>query len=109
MASPLVQQIFVHGDSMRSFLVAVVVPNESALRAWAAGQQQQQLQDEPDPRSLAELCQLESVRRAILSSLSRIVSQSGRPAWEAPKVRHRTHAPPHTHTYHRTRAMTHAK
>jgi len=94
MASPLVQQIFVHGDSMRSFLVAVVVPNESALRAWAAGQQQQ-LQDEPDQRSLAELCRLESVRRAILSSLSRIVSQSGRPAWEAPKVRHRTRTTAH--------------
>jgi fatty acid CoA ligase FadD9 len=33
--SPLVQQIFVYGNSARSYLLAVVVPTREALRRWA--------------------------------------------------------------------------
>ena len=33
---PLVEQIWVYGNSFESTLVAVVVPNEDALKSWAA-------------------------------------------------------------------------
>ena len=34
--NPLVEQIWVYGNSFESTLVAVVVPNEDALKSWAA-------------------------------------------------------------------------
>lgn len=36
-SSPLVDQVWVYGNSFESCLVAVVVPNEKALIAWAKG------------------------------------------------------------------------
>lgn len=33
--SPLVAQSFVYGDSLKSFIVAVIVPDHEALEAWA--------------------------------------------------------------------------
>ena len=33
--SPLIGQSFVHGDSYQTYLVAVVVPDEEPVRAWA--------------------------------------------------------------------------
>jgi hypothetical protein len=33
--SPFVAQVFVHGDSLHSVLVAVVVPSEEQVKAWA--------------------------------------------------------------------------
>lgn len=33
---PLVEQIWAYGNSFESNLVAVVVPNEDALKSWAA-------------------------------------------------------------------------
>lgn len=32
--SPYIQQIFVHGDSLESFLVAIVVPDFDEVRKW---------------------------------------------------------------------------
>lgn len=36
--SPFVQDVFVHGDSIKNFPVAVVVPKADALREWASTQ-----------------------------------------------------------------------
>lgn len=34
MESPLIDQIYVHGDALKSFLLAVVVPNEEVAQQW---------------------------------------------------------------------------
>lgn len=33
--SPFIQQLYVHGDSLQSFLVAVIIPDFSAIKKWA--------------------------------------------------------------------------
>jgi fatty acid CoA ligase FadD9 len=41
--SPLVRQVFVYGNSARSYLLAVVVPTEEALSRWAGTELQQMI------------------------------------------------------------------
>ncbi|MGH7954472.1 MAG: AMP-binding enzyme [Gloeomargaritales cyanobacterium] len=39
MASPLISQCFVHGDSHQSYLVAIVVPDEDVvMKEWSGGE-----------------------------------------------------------------------
>ncbi|MFD3357523.1 carboxylic acid reductase [Streptomyces fradiae] len=64
-ASPLVRQIFVYGNSERSYLLAVVVPTPDALRA-ADG----------DERAL---------RRALGTSLQELARESGLNSYEIPR------------------------
>ena len=33
--SPFVSQIFIHGDSLRSYIVGIIVPNEDFCKMWA--------------------------------------------------------------------------
>ena len=59
--SPLVAQAFVYGDSLRSKLVAVVVPDPETLLPWAASRDL--------PRDLATLCSHQAVNAAVLRSI----------------------------------------
>lgn len=34
--SDFVDQIFIHGESMKDYLIAVVIPNKAVLKGWAA-------------------------------------------------------------------------
>ncbi|WP_216916496.1 carboxylic acid reductase [Nocardia noduli] len=63
--SPLVHQIFLYGDSERSYLVGVVVPTRDALARYVGD----------DPRLTA----------AILSSFREAAEDSGRAAYEIPR------------------------
>ncbi|KFM25131.1 Long chain acyl-CoA synthetase 7, peroxisomal [Auxenochlorella protothecoides] len=60
--SPYVAQVFVHGDSLRSCIVGVVVPDPEVLLPWA---KQRGL-----PQDLATLCEDEQVKAMIQKSLS---------------------------------------
>lgn len=75
-----VAQIFVHGDSLRSSLVAVVVPDADALPSFAAKLGVK--------GSLEELCQSQAVREAILEDLKKIGKESGLKSFEQVKSIH---------------------
>ena len=66
--SPLVAQSFVYGDSLRSQLVAVLVPDPETLLPWAASRDL--------PQDLAALCKNNAVKAAI----HRSVLEEGRTA-----------------------------
>ena len=59
--SPLVAQSFVYGDSFRSQLVAIVVPDPDALLPWAAARKL--------PKDLKQLCEHKVVIDAVLRSM----------------------------------------
>ena len=70
--SPFVSAIFVHGDSLHSMLVAVVVPSPEGLAQWAksAGGGKERL-------TFAELCADPACKAALLASLE-AVGRAGR-------------------------------
>lgn len=59
--SPLVAQSFVYGDSLRSKLIAIIVPDPDTLLPWAAARDM--------PQDVKQLCQSQAVKAAILRSV----------------------------------------
>ena len=59
--SPLVGQCLVYGDSLKSSLVAIIVPEELAAKGWA--------QDRGISGTLEKLCQLDELRDEILKQV----------------------------------------
>lgn len=59
--SPLVAQSFVYGDSLRSTLVAVIVPDPEAMLPWAAARDL--------PQDLQVICESQEAKSAILKSI----------------------------------------
>merc|ERR1712146_175424 len=59
--APLVAQIFVYGDSFKTTLVAIVVPDEPVVAQWA--------KDNGLSGDFAQLCQEEKLKEAILAQL----------------------------------------
>jgi long-subunit acyl-CoA synthetase (AMP-forming) len=59
--SPLVAQSFVYGDSLRSKLVAVLVPDPDTLLPWAAARDL--------PQDLKQLCESPDVKASIFRSV----------------------------------------
>lgn len=66
---PIIEDIWVYGDSFRSMLVAVVAPNEDNTRKWA--------ESNGFSGSLAELCALEKLKEHILQEL-KLVSEKNK-------------------------------
>ncbi|CAO2585878.1 Long-chain-fatty-acid--CoA ligase 5 [Lemmus lemmus] len=72
-----VLQVFVHGESLRSFLIGIVVPDPDSLPSFAA--------KIGVKGSFEELCQNQSVKEAILEDLKKIGREGGLKSFEQVK------------------------
>lgn len=73
-------QIFVHGESLQSFLVGVVVPDPDALPPFAA--------KIGVKGSIEELCQNQTIKKAILEDMHKIGIDGGLKSFEQVKCIH---------------------
>ncbi|CAM9104467.1 unnamed protein product [Ascophyllum nodosum] len=67
--SPLVAQSFVHGDSFRSYLVAIIVPDPEAVASWAKA-------NGCGAASLAGLCRDPRLKAEVMEELHTIAERS---------------------------------
>jgi len=79
--APLAAQAFVHGDSLESFLVAVVVPDPEEAEAWAKA-------NGKDGASLEALCSDPQFLAAIKAESDRVGAEAGLAGYERPRTLH---------------------
>ena len=72
--SDLISQIFIYGDALKSFLVAVVVPKESIFIALAKKNNME--------IDFKRMCQNPSIRQAILSDMNQLANEAGLKSFE---------------------------
>ncbi|XP_003743184.1 long-chain-fatty-acid--CoA ligase 5 [Galendromus occidentalis] len=72
--SPFVAQIFVHGESLKSCLVGILIPEEQYLLSWAA--------ENRISGTFSELCQNRVVKKSILDELASLGKKSGLKSFE---------------------------
>ncbi|XP_045408358.1 long-chain-fatty-acid--CoA ligase 1 isoform X3 [Lemur catta] len=72
-----VSQVFVHGESLQAFLIAIVVPDAETLCPWA--------QKKGFDGTFEELCRNKDVKKAILEDMVRIGNDSGLKSFEQVK------------------------
>ena len=79
--SMLIGQSFVHGDSYQTYLVAIVVPDEEPVRAWAKS-------NIPDTANspISELCKSDKLKHAILLEIRRLSKANGLHGFETVKA-----------------------
>ncbi|KGL98654.1 Long-chain-fatty-acid--CoA ligase 1 [Charadrius vociferus] len=70
-------QVFVHGESLQAFLVAIVVPDPETLRNWA--------KKKGFEGSYEELCKNKDLKKHILEDMLRIGKESGLKSFEQVK------------------------
>ncbi|KFQ05826.1 ACSL1 ligase, partial [Haliaeetus albicilla] len=70
-------QVFVHGESLQAFLVAIVVPDPETLRTWA--------KKKGFEGSYEELCKNKDLKKHILEDMVRIGKESGLKSFEQVK------------------------
>ncbi|KFP25874.1 Long-chain-fatty-acid--CoA ligase 1 [Colius striatus] len=70
-------QVFVHGESLQAFLVAIVVPDPETLRSWA--------KKKGFEGSYEELCKNKALKNHILEDMLRIGKESGLKSFEQVK------------------------
>lgn len=75
-SNPIVAQIYVHGDSLQSYLLAVIIPDLTQLAAVAS-----QILGKPitaeDLRELVQACKDDRINQHILETLTKEVKQRG--------------------------------
>ncbi|XP_046950984.1 long-chain-fatty-acid--CoA ligase 6 isoform X1 [Lynx rufus] len=75
-----VAQIFVHGNSLKAYLVGIVVPDPEVMPSWA--------QKRGIEGSYAELCANKELKKAILEDMVRLGKESGLHSFEQVKAIH---------------------
>ncbi|NXN43218.1 ACSL1 ligase, partial [Rhinoptilus africanus] len=70
-------QVFVHGESLQAFLVAIVIPDPETLRNWA--------KKKGFEGSYEELCRNKDLKKHILEDMVRIGKESGLKSFEQVK------------------------
>jgi len=83
--SPLVLMSFVYGDSLQSHLVAVVVPDEEAIRLWAS-KPGSGVAKGGEGASFKQLCADPIVHAAVVADLNRIAKSQGLHGFEHAKA-----------------------
>ncbi|KAJ7319203.1 hypothetical protein OS493_036366 [Desmophyllum pertusum] len=78
--SPLVAQAFIHGDSLRSFVVAIVIPDQEVLEPWARAKKIH--------GDFAELCENDIVKKAIFDDMVQKGTEGGLNSFEQVKAIH---------------------
>ncbi|KAI8872905.1 acetyl-CoA synthetase-like protein, partial [Ramicandelaber brevisporus] len=89
---PVVAQMLLYGDSLKSFLVSVIVPDEEALRAFVA-EKVPVLGSAQNAMGFAQLCQHPLVRDAVVSDLGVWGRRAGLNGYEVPRNVHLTTEP----------------
>ena len=79
--SPLIGQCFVHGDSFQSCLVAVVVPDEEPVVAWAKGKGGPMAS-----LSFADICRTDALNEALMADLLRLSKENELNGFETVKA-----------------------
>uniref|UniRef100_A0A452RM86 Arachidonate--CoA ligase n=1 Tax=Ursus americanus TaxID=9643 RepID=A0A452RM86_URSAM len=75
-----VAQVYVHGDSLKAFLVGIVVPDPEVMPIWA--------QKRGIEGSYAEICANKELKKAILEDMVKLGKQSGLHSFEQVKAIH---------------------
>ena len=75
-ASKVVGQIYVHGDSLQSFLLAVVIPDPIQLAAIASTVMKTKVAPD-DLATLNQACQSDAVKEIILAELTKEAKRNG--------------------------------
>jgi long-chain acyl-CoA synthetase len=79
--SPLIAQAFVHGDSFQSCLVAIIVPDEERVLAWA------KIKDKVEV-SFADLCKSDALRMDLMAEITKLSKENGLHGFETVKGVH---------------------
>ncbi|XP_060692825.1 long-chain-fatty-acid--CoA ligase 6-like isoform X2 [Hemiscyllium ocellatum] len=75
-----VAQVYVHGDSLQSFLVGIVVPDPEVTEAWA--------RKKGFEHSYAELAKSEAFKKALIEDMVKLGKQAGLYSFEQVKAIH---------------------
>lgn len=76
----MIQQAFVYGDSLKSELVSIIVPDAEAVHAWAKGE------GLPSDLSFAELCRQPLLKEVIMGEIELNSKRAGLHGFETPKA-----------------------
>jgi long-chain acyl-CoA synthetase len=82
--SPLIAQSFVHGDSFQSCLVAVIVPDEEPVLAWAKASADGTLKN----LSFEQLCRSEVLSGELMSEVLKLSKENGLHGFETVRAIH---------------------
>lgn len=77
-ASDYVSQVFVHGDSLKSCVIAVVVPDQRAIQAWAT-------RHKIPSESFTALCNMREVKHFIMEEISALSKEAALAYYEEVK------------------------